>query len=271
MAWSSDRSRLEETVSWHTRCTKLDRKAEELLYRVAERFMCDYRAGVFRSTPLSKAAYSDCLIEYGAGYYTTEPLFLRRLAERVNREVALIGHQRIAGRKNGLPAILAASFRKAILSGRLPTRRFYTYAQAHAYVVGAVGDGLATVPVLREFAIAHNVTNDDVGLIEVQAVEETKLIAEWEELPQDVGLGQDIEENEVEQQFNSPGPDTESILSMTMDEFGRWARSADGQALGEVMERVDNALNYAGGDWDHPLAVEKSRFIDDHPEIFDLF
>ncbi len=62
---------------------------------------------------------------------------------------------------------LAESFGRAIREGRIEKRDHYTQQQASAYVRGALGG--ADPSIMAEFAVAHNINNDDLGRVEIEA------------------------------------------------------------------------------------------------------
>ena len=147
----------------------VDKRQERELNRVVSHFIQDWRAGILRPLPLPQAEFQDCIVEYGAGMYLIDSNFMKAVAERTNRQATLIMHQKTAARQNSLPVILAGAFGHAVRQGRLPQQEYYTRAQAESFLRGALGTADRTMEILNDFVVAHNLSNEDLGLMEVEA------------------------------------------------------------------------------------------------------
>jgi hypothetical protein len=137
------------------------------VYAVAGCFSRDFKAGIFSEIPLPHETYEDCLIEYGVPHRLGDRRFQRDVARRVNHEIELTAYQKIASRESSLAVRLARKFAYFIHEGQLPRNKSYSRVQAVSFLEGALGHGRATEDVLHDFSVAHNVANEDLGLIEM--------------------------------------------------------------------------------------------------------
>lgn len=140
-------------------------KEENLIRRIASSFVRDWRSGIFTEA-LNESARDDCLIEYGVTSKLHDTGFQNLIAKVVNNEITRIERAKVAARDT-VGVRLAAAFGSAIREGRIAKRSYYTRAQAESFLCGAIGEPEKRV--LAEFAIAHNINNDDCGRVEIEA------------------------------------------------------------------------------------------------------